>query len=217
VSKETLVCFAVKEEAAPFRKRVGEWPRVRILVTGMGARNAERAIREALAVVKPELVLTCGFAGGLNPELRPNQIVFSAPGSAVEARLLSAGGAPARFHCSSGVATTANAKQVLRETTRADAVEMESGIIQQICDTQQVPCAIVRVILDAAGQDLPMDFNQVMTRDQDISFFKLALALVKAPQKIPRLMRFQREAQAAAETLADFLTRVVSGGGICQK
>jgi adenosylhomocysteine nucleosidase len=209
VSQETLVCFAVKEEAAPFRKSVEKWPRVGILVTGMGQRNAERAIREALAVVKPELVLTCGFAGGLNPELRPNQIVFSAPDGTIEARLLSAGGAPARFHCSPGVAATAKAKQLLRKTTGADAVEMESGIIQQICARENVPCAIVRVILDAAGQDLPLDFNQVMTRKQDISFFKLALALVKAPQKIPALIRFQRQAQSAAETLADFLGRVL--------
>jgi hypothetical protein len=62
-----------------------------------------------------------------------------------------------------------------------------------------------------------MDFNQVMTRDQGISVFKLALALMKAPQTVPALMRFQSEAQAAAEALAEFLTRVGSGGGICQK
>jgi adenosylhomocysteine nucleosidase len=204
------VCFAVREEAAPFKKSVTGRPEIRTLVTGMGQRNADRSIRAALASSKPELVLTCGFAGGLNPELKPAQIVFSAaPGSSLEARLRSAA-LPARFHCSPRVATTAAEKQLLRQTTGADAVEMESGVIRQVCDNENVPCAIVRVILDPAGQDLPMDFNQVMTREQDMNFLKLALALAKAPQKIPALMRFQKEAQAAAEVLADFLVRVVS-------
>ena len=210
MSKETLVCFAVKEEASPFKRKIGNRSGVRILVTGMGKRNAERSIREVLATAKPELMLTCGFAGGLHPELKPAQIVFSAgPGSPLEARLVSAGGTAALFHCAPSVATTAKAKELLRETTGADAVEMESAVIRKICDEHQVPCAIVRVILDTAEQDLPIDFNQVMTSEQDMDYFKLAFALAKAPQKIPALMRFQKETQAAAQALADFLVRVV--------
>ena len=210
MSKDILVCFAVKEEAAPFRKKLGNRAGVRILVTGMGKRNAELSIREALAAAKPELVLTSGFAGGLKPELRHAQIVFSvAPGSPLEARLVSAGGAAAQFHCAHGVATTVKQKQLLRETTGADAVEMESAVIQNVCNEHQVRCAIIRVILDTADQDLPIDFNQVMTSEQDMDYFKLALALVKAPQKIPALVRFQKASQMAADALADFLVKVV--------
>ena len=210
MSKETLVCFAVKEEATPFRKKVEGRPNLRIMVTGMGQRNAERSIREALGSAKPGLVLTCGFAGGLKPELKHAQIVFwAAPGSPLEARLISAHGVAALFHCAPSVATTVKAKRLLRETTGADAVEMESAVIRNVCDEQQVPCAIVRVILDTAEQDLPIDFNQVMTGEQNMDYFKLAFALAKAPQKIPALMRFQKETQAAAEALADFLVKVV--------
>ena len=70
----TLVCFAVKEEAAAFRQRVARHIGVAILVTGMGRKNAETAVRDFLAACPVELVLTCGFAGGLftreKPELR---------------------------------------------------------------------------------------------------------------------------------------------------
>ena len=61
----TLVCFAVKEEAPVFRKMAAGKPGLATLVTGMGRRNAETAVRCFLASRPAELVLTCGFAGGL--------------------------------------------------------------------------------------------------------------------------------------------------------
>jgi hypothetical protein len=47
-----------------------------ILITGIGRQNAEKSVREFLATHSPELVLTCGFAGGLNPDLKPGDVVF---------------------------------------------------------------------------------------------------------------------------------------------
>jgi adenosylhomocysteine nucleosidase len=79
-----LITFAVKVEARPFHKLVGERAELRILITGIGRRNAETAIRNALAEQSPGLVLTCGFAGGLDPELAAGTVIFSAdedPGS----------------------------------------------------------------------------------------------------------------------------------------
>ena len=43
--RSILVCFAVKEEAEPFRKRAVGYPHIRVAVTGMGRRNAERALK----------------------------------------------------------------------------------------------------------------------------------------------------------------------------
>src|SRR5208283_241790 len=71
-----LVCFALKEEAALFRKIAADKPGVAIIVTGVGRKNAEKSLREFLATNSPELVLTCGFAGGLNPDLKLGDIVF---------------------------------------------------------------------------------------------------------------------------------------------
>src|SRR5882724_8471030 len=79
-----LITFAVKEESRPFYKLIGERSELRILLTGIGQRNAEKAFGKALAERTPGLVLTCGFAGGLNPELATGAVIFSAdedPGS----------------------------------------------------------------------------------------------------------------------------------------
>ena len=72
-----LLTFALEAESRSFQYLFGSRSDVRVLLTGIGQRNAERTIRQALAERPPELVLTCGFAGGLNPELAVGTVVFS--------------------------------------------------------------------------------------------------------------------------------------------
>lgn len=206
----TLVCFAVKEEARPFARLAASRPQVGILITGMGRCNAERAIRAGLAKGQPKLVLTCGFAGGLNPELRPGTVVFDASGEGgLESVLLATGARRGRFHCAGEAACTAAEKRALWESTGADAVEMESQFIRGVCGEHQVPSATVRVILDAVGEDLPLDFKRLLTPEQKLSARKLVLALVKAPGKISALLRFHKQTRRAAEKLAAVLSGCV--------
>jgi adenosylhomocysteine nucleosidase len=209
--QKALVCFAVREEAAPFVRGGAALPGVRVLVTGMGARNAERETRAALDQERPDLVITCGFAGGLHPAWVSGTVVFSTTAEPAIASALSAAGAlPARFHCATQVATTASEKQKLRSSTGADAVEMESGVIQEICAAQKLPCATVRVILDTASEDLPLDFNHLMDAEQRMNYFRLVLEIIKSPGKIGGLMALQKQSRSAAEKLAGVLRRVLA-------
>jgi hypothetical protein len=221
LSPFTLVCFAVKEEAAPFKATVASRSDIQILLTGMGQRNAEKSIRATVAAdvrrrteptVSPDpsfqhsiipafrLVLTCGFAGALNPNLSLGTVLFSCD---------AAGARPTRFHCANRVASTAAEKRQLWESTRADAVEMESQIICNICREHQIPCATIRVILDTASEDLPLDFNFLMTADQQMDYRKLAFSLAKSPSKIAALLRLQKQSKEAASKLAGVLVRVL--------
>lgn len=211
---EVLVCFAVKEEAAEFKKVL---PRLlghgnpEILVTGMGRKNSERMIEQRLEKPAPNLVLTCGFAGALNPDLEIGDVLFDAdPQSGLTEMLQTSGATPAKFYCAPRVAITEAEKTALRQSTGADAVEMESGVIREICRQKKISSATVRVISDAAWQDLPLDFNKLMTPEQTISFHKLALALIKSPGKIPRLLELQRHTRCAAEELARVLETLLS-------
>jgi adenosylhomocysteine nucleosidase len=210
--RKVLVCFAVKEEERAFQKLAGEHGNIQVILVGMGKRNAERAIRAALAKERPQLVLTCGFAGGLRPDLAMGTVVFAAdPETGLEPALLAAGAKPARFHCADGVAATAELKRALWAATGADAVEMESQVICAICREQKIPSATVRVILDTANEDLPLDFNQLMTSNQKMSYGRLALALAKSPGKVGGLLRLQKDAKAAAGKLAEVLSRITAG------
>ena len=207
--RKVLVCFAVKEEARAFKKLAAKRGNLKVILVGMGKRNAERAIRAALAKERPQLVLTCGFAGGLRPDLVMGTVVFAAdPETGLESALLAAGAKKAHFHCAEGVAATAEQKRALREATAADAVEMESRVICAVCREQRIPSATVRVILDTANEDLPLDFSQLMTADQKLSYGKLAVALAKSPGKVGGLLRLQKQTRAAAGSLAEILARV---------
>lgn len=206
-----LFCFAVKEEAAPFRDRLPGCPDSSLLITGMGAGNARRSILRELDSLQPGLIITSGFAGGLNPRVPPLSVVFEAdPGMESLVEILQANGAlPARFHCGPKVLATAEAKQAAFRETGADAVEMESGVIRQICRERGIPCLTVRVISDAADEPLPLDFGAIMTPDDRMDFFKLAGTLVRQPGKVGELMRFRKRIIAAAERLAKALEPLV--------
>jgi nucleoside phosphorylase len=205
---EWLVCFAVKEEAQAFTCRPHD--NVRTLVTGMGRFNAERALRASLRERKlPSLVLTCGFAGGLDPALLKGAVLFEAEAKlGLAAALGEAGARPGKFFCADRVAVTAAEKRALRQTTNADAVEMESAQLQAICREQGISVATLRVILDTASEDLPIDFNALMTRDFSLDFKKLALLLLKSPSKIKSLLALQKESRHASASLAHVLDNV---------
>ncbi len=207
-----LVCFALPAEAGPFRRAARRRPRVRLLVTGMGPRNAEATLRTWLTRNRPAAVLTCGFAGGLDPALEHGAVVFEAdqdfPHSAA---LLAAGARPGRFHCSPTIAVTAADKQRLRQETGADAVEMESGVIRAVCREHSVPSATVRAISDVARETLPVDFNRLAAPDWRLDYFKLAGAILGAPGKLGGLLRLQRQTRHAAVRLAAVLAAVTAG------
>lgn len=206
---KTLVCFAVREEAGPFQKLCGGRTGILIRVTGIGRRNAERALRDYLPELLPARVFTCGFAGGLDPSLKVGDTVFSTSDVGL-GRLLSAAGArPVQFHSASGIASTSAEKLELRRATGADAVEMESGVIQAVCGERGIPCTTLRAISDTAGENLPLDFNVLMGPSQELRYGKLAVSLLKSPGRIPALIRLQKQSRTAAEALARVLAAAV--------
>jgi adenosylhomocysteine nucleosidase len=238
----TLICFALKEEAAPFRKiaagkAASAQADISILLTGIGRQNAEKSLREFLAggasapasrlkdtstgqarlartLAPPDLVLTCGFAGGLNPDLKLGEVVFELAGPAANdqkliANLKAAGAKPAKLFCADRIATSIAEKKKLRDETGADAVEMESAAIHAVCRERGIPCATVRVISDTASENLPLDFNALSRPDKNLDFGKLAWAIAKSPGKIGALMELQKKTQFAAEQLANVLAKIV--------
>jgi len=205
----TLVCFALKEEAVSFQRLAAAHPEIHILTTGIGRKNAERSLRDFLADNSPKSVFTCGFAGGLNPELALGTVTFKTADALIGERLAAAGAKPAKFYCASRIATTVAEKKKLRAETGADAVEMESEAIHAVCRERGIPCATVRVITDTANEDLPLDFNQLAGPDLSLDYGKLALAVAKSPGKTGALLRLQKQTRFAAERLAGVLAKVI--------
>lgn len=207
-----LVCFAVEEEMkffAPHRSG-GKGPQLattyQVWMTGMGRKNAAENARKAIARMRPELVITAGFAGGLNPALKCGTVVYDQDFDAgFEPALEDLGAVPAKFYCHRRVAITAEEKAALWRETGADAVEMESSVIRTICRELHIPSATIRVISDDANQDLPLDFNALMTSETRINYLKLLGAVLSRPNRIPKLIEFQRQTIDASRKLGTVL------------
>ena len=211
MSAPVLVCFAVPLEAKAFQKLIRGRNNVRVIITGMGARNAERSVRAALEEFQPARVFTCGFAGALNPELQIGDVLFDRETTRAEpaARLQSLHARPARFLCTTTVAVTGAEKAALRSSSKADVVEMESAIIHGLCTARGLECVTLRAISDTAHEDLPLNFNALLTPNEQLSATRLAWAILKAPQKIPALMKLGRNSARAAEQLARVLVKII--------
>lgn len=207
----TLICFALKEEAAAFHKIAASKPGVSILISGVGRQNAEKSLREFLAggAGMPDAVFTCGFAGGLDTGLKIGDVIFETLDERLRASLVAIGAKPVKFFCADRIAITVAEKKKLREETGADAVEMESAVIHAVCAERGILCATVRVISDTANEDLPLDFNALAKPDKNLDFGKLFLAIARSPGKISALMELQKKTKFAAEQLAGVLARII--------
>ncbi len=67
----------------------------------------------------------------------------------------------------------------------------------------------VRVISDDAHQDLPLDFNALMTSEDRINILKLLGKVLREPGRIPKLIEFQRQTVEAARRLGAVLEELL--------
>lgn len=210
--KRILVCFAVKQEAAPFKPPAG----VTVLVTGMGAANVCSTLPTTLDRIKPGAVLTCGFAGALDPSFPIGLVLGESDDPNLQILLKTADVLPRRFLCADKIAVTAAQKEVLWRSTGCDAVEMESGIIHQLCRDRAIACATVRAISDTALEDLPLDFNRLVDSRLHLSPWRLAAAIASNPASVPSLIKLGRNSHTAAKNLAVALAKITSKA-ICER
>lgn len=174
-----------------------------LIANGPGPRLVERALdREPDGRPDVERVLSVGFCGALDPALRIGDIVVSGEvpkgvgASFVRGDVISV----------DRVAVTAREKGDLRAATGAAVVEMESSAVARKAREWDVPFGCVRVVSDAAGEDLPLDFNRYRDADGRFERARIALAALGRPFTVlPGLVRLDRHCRRAAEQLGEFL------------
>lgn len=197
-----LITYAVKEELRGFPTPLRQSSRFLFRRTGIGPANADRSIRTFLKELRPAWVISTGFAGGLNPHFSSGTVgADSDPAFPFVDRLPLVRIQPVHFHLSPRILTTQQEKAAAYQETGADAVEMESAVICDHCRHQGIPSATIRVILDPATQDLPLNFNAIMNERFQIRPFRLAVQLLRHPGKITELGKFHAQVRAAAAQL----------------
>jgi adenosylhomocysteine nucleosidase len=168
-----------------------------------------------------DLCITTGFTGALRPEyqvadvLAAREIVADEKrsqllGRKVEStkrllKIAASCGAKVvdRFYSSPSTVRTAEDKAALKDI--ADAVEMESFEVLSEALAWMTEGIAVRAVSDVADEDLPLDFDQVVTEEGELSMARLAGQIVRKPSVIPALIRLGKRSGEAAKRLADFL------------
>jgi hypothetical protein len=93
--------------------------------------------------------------------------------------------------------------------SRAQSVDMESFEIVKQAKEWGARTLVLRAISDLAEEDLPIDFNRTISKENQISVVKVVMELAKNPFVLPRLLRFGKQSRYAAQRLANFLDEYV--------
>jgi adenosylhomocysteine nucleosidase len=172
-----------------------------------GARTALVGLGAGLPLPEGRLV-SFGFAGGLEPSLRPGTLVTATKvvdpdGQTLwEGPALEVDGAEAAVVCASdGVANDPDARRALAERSGAAVVDMESGVL---ASTGRL-AGVVRAVSDAG--DHPVGKLVCAGRaDGGTDWKVVAAAFATEPVKSIRTARDARRATAALQRAAEELT-----------
>ncbi len=102
-----------------------------------------------------------------------------------------------RLLASDAVAATVAEKRRLRETTGADAVDLETAAVVR----EGLPFAALRAICDEAGRDLPPAALAALGQDGAVVTLRVAASALRRPSQIPALIGLGRDAARARRAL----------------
>ena len=212
-----VVTFALLDESRDFVAALPARP-ITVFHTGVGDDPARRQrLRETLARERPRMVISAGYAGGLQMALRVGDLIlgvnFSAPTLLTIARAALADESPhvGTLLTRTTVAETAAEKSALGLATGALAVDMETAWIAEACAEAAIPLLSLRVISDAVTQSFPVPghilFDAARQRPRYVA---LPLWLLAHPARIVPFAAFVRGLGPARARLAHALCRLLS-------
>jgi adenosylhomocysteine nucleosidase len=187
--------------------------RVAWCVAGMGQQAAATATRLLIAGHRPRLVVSAGFVGALDPNLRRGELVVPTvaitEGDARQIPLVPYGPVGGAAGESTAIVTvdrvvaTAAAKAELAASTAARLVDMETHAVATAAYEAGLPCASVRVVSDTADQELPPEVAALATPQSAARRFGRALgAIGRRPRAAFDLWRVWEHAVVDGRTLA---------------
>jgi adenosylhomocysteine nucleosidase len=204
-----------------FHFRGGRYDGVRVVVaeSGTGRQRARRAAQALLDAHHPRWLLSCGFAGALQPQVRTGHIVIADRLFALDASPVQIDvhmpSDPARGWHVGGLVTVdqivrkVSEKQALAAQTGALCVDMESHAVGEFCRDHAVRCLVIRAITDDTSRDLPPEVLSVFGATGAVRLGAVIGALWKRPASYQDLWHLRETALHAAERLADFLDGVI--------
>jgi len=193
--------------------------RVALVESGPGFAKARRATQALVQAHTPHYIVSCGFSGALQPELKLGHIVMAdaicdTHGQHISLTLNLPEQLPAGVHTGRLVVVdepvmTSQDKHDLGQTHHALAVDTGSLAVAQVCRDLGVGFLAVRVIIDPLDTDLHPEAQSVLAATTGRRIGATLGSLWKRPGSYKELWQLREQARFAAQQLASFLDGVV--------
>ena len=179
--------------------------RLGAIAVGGGSEAGAFAAARRLVANGATALVSAGLAGGLEPALSPGQraipaeILYDGTTYKVDPTLLRRFGGATVVRLAAVATPVARAadKARLFAATGAAVVDMESGAVAVVATAAGLPFAVLRVVCDPAGRDLPAAALAALDGNGTIAVLRVLASVLRHPGQIPALLRLARDAATA--------------------
>ena len=222
----------VRQEHLDFHEGTLGGQPVALLALGIGKECARIAAEMTIRCYRPDLVISSGFGGGLQPYICGGDIVVGTEildlgrdqGDQITWNTAHLPLRPARIRCDDDlgirvhygkILTTdemvlrASNKARLGMATGALAVDMETSAVAAVCAARKTDFLAVRGITDQVDEDLPGDFNDFFVLGQ-LRPNRVFSSCARDPRVFIDLARLGYRARFSGTKLAHFLEAAVA-------
>jgi len=221
MSPNVLLIAAMEREIAPLAKvfrrsdaTTGHYPvlekgSVRLLYAGIGGEPAARAASWAIDSLRPEVVMSIGFAGALTPDYKVGDVITPAEvvdGSSGET--FSAGFGNGVLVTNTGVLAEGDKRQ-LAARYGAIAVDMEAAAVARVAQENRIPFFAVKAVSDEVDFRMP-PLEKFVGKAGKFQTSRLLAHVAVRPAFWPVLMHLGANAKRASSQLCRWLENQMS-------
>jgi nucleoside phosphorylase len=188
---------------------------IEVLHTGVGEKICQQRVGKFLQDQQFDLLISTGFAGALNDQLKVGDLLLAKNFSTIELNEKRSSFSSLPIHQGKlltvpALIDSSEKRHEVARTSGAAAVDMETEFVARACAEHGIPLLPLRVITDTPREPFPaptkvlFDIEQQRTR-----FLMLATFFLAHPNRVPRLIQFARRIARARKILATALVTVV--------
>ncbi len=222
---EDLLDGVVLVHGGGFKSRQGGFRgrHVVLLESGAGREAARRGTAALIVGHRPQWIVSAGFCGGLQPQVRRGDIVMANNVADLEGRRLAIdlrmspeslaglrGVHVGRMLTVDRIIRTPAEKRELGQQHHALAVDMETSAVAETCASENVRFLAIRIVSDAIDDELPPDLDRLIQQPTTVGRLGAALgAIVNRPSSIKDMLKLKEDALVCSDKLAKFMSGVI--------
>jgi adenosylhomocysteine nucleosidase len=187
-----------------------------VIHTGVGRKICRERLEILLRRENFESLISAGFAGALEKDLRVGHLLVAENFSSQEflgsAKLDLADETTflGKLLTVPRMVETVADRESLQRKYGAAAVDMETEVVAELCAAHNLPMLSIRAISDTIAEPFPAPANVLFdVAKQKTDFVRLGAYFITHPSAFGRLNAFRKRVAVARKTLADALDRIV--------